>query len=68
MSAKEHLEHFLDCVDYAGHPLPAENVERIPAMVSRLEEVENVLGLIPLLLPNRQVAPKNFGKREATGV
>lgn len=50
----EHLEHFQDCIDYAGHPLPAENVEKILSAVDRLEETENVLSLIPLLLPDRK--------------
>ena len=49
LTQEEHLERFRDCVDYAGNPLPAERVEKILSMVSRLEELEDVCSLVPLL-------------------
>jgi 2-methylcitrate dehydratase PrpD len=50
MSREEHLEHFRDCLDYAGQPLPAQNAEKIVRFVDRLDQSENVLELIPLLV------------------
>ncbi len=54
LTRDEHLERFHDCVDYAGNPLPARSIERIVAMVDRLEEIEDVLSLVPLLLKKRK--------------
>jgi len=50
MTSEEHQECFRDYVNYAGKPLPSENVDKIVSMVGRLEEVEDVCSLIPLLL------------------
>jgi len=47
---EEHTERFHDCVKYAHKPLPKENIEKIIGMVDRLEVVEDVRNLIPLLL------------------
>jgi len=47
---EEHMERFHDCINYAHKPLPAENIEDIVCMVDRLEVVEDVRNLIPLLL------------------
>lgn len=49
LTQEEHLERFRDCVEYADNPLPAEGVEKILSMVSRLEENEDVCSLVPLL-------------------
>ena len=54
LTREEHLQRFRDCIDYAGNPLPPENIEKILAVVARLEETENVLDLIPLLLVKRR--------------
>jgi len=69
MSPQEHLEHFRDCVDYAGHPLPARNIEKILSIVGRLEDTENVLSLVPLLLVNRKRKSNGLEQSlNATGV
>lgn len=47
---EEHMERFHDCINYAHKPLPTENIEKIIRMVDRLEVVEDVRNLIPLLL------------------
>lgn len=47
---KEHMERFYDCINYGHQPLPAENIEKIVSMVDRLEVIEDVRNLIPLLL------------------
>jgi len=49
LTQEEHLERFRDCVEYADNPLPADRVEKILSMVSRLEETEDVRSLVPLL-------------------
>jgi 2-methylcitrate dehydratase PrpD len=54
LSREEHLERFRDCIDYAEYPLPAESIEKILAIVGRLEETEDVRSLIPLLLVKRK--------------
>jgi len=69
MSPQEHLEHFRDCVDYAGHPLPARNIEKILSIVGRFEDTENVLSLVPLLLVNRKRKSNGLEQSlNATGV
>jgi len=50
LTSEEHRECFRDYISYAGKPLPNENVDKIVSMVDRLEEVEDVCNLIPLLL------------------
>lgn len=50
LTKEELLGEFYDCVSYGGKPLPQENVERIISLVGRLEEVDDVRTLIPLLI------------------
>jgi len=50
LTSEEYQECFQDYVGYAGKPLPGGNVDKIVSMVGRLEEVEDVCSLIPLLL------------------
>jgi len=54
LSREEHMERFRDCLDYAGNPLPAASVEKMLAIVARLEETEDVRSLVPLLVRNRR--------------
>ena len=55
LTREEHLERFRDCLDYAHNPLPAKSVESMLSMVNRLEEVEDVRSLIPLLLVKQRM-------------
>ena len=50
LKKEEHIECFKDCVNYADKPLPKVNVENIVSMVSHLEDIKDVRGLISLLL------------------
>jgi 2-methylcitrate dehydratase PrpD len=54
LTREEHLERFRDCLDYADHPPAAKSIEKLLSMVNRLEEVEDVRSLIPLLLVKRR--------------
>ena len=54
LSREEHLERFRDCLDYADNPISAKNVEKMISTVSRLEDIEDVRSLIPLLLEKRR--------------
>ncbi len=55
LTRDEHLERFHDCVDYAEQTRCRRGpIERIVAMVDRLEEIEDVLSLVPLLLKKRK--------------
>lgn len=44
------MDKFYDCVSYGGKPLPQENIERIVSLVGKLEELDDVRVLIPLLI------------------
>ena len=46
----EHVKRFQQCLDYARTPPPKENAERLISMIDRLEDVEDVRSLIPLLV------------------
>lgn len=50
LTSKEYQECFQDYVSYGGKPLPSGNVDKIVSMVGRLEKVDDVRSLIPLLL------------------
>lgn len=52
LSKEEHLEHFKDCIAYADSPVLAANTERVISFVDRLEQTNDVRGLIPLLTVN----------------
>lgn len=46
---EEHLERFRDCVAYAEKRRPEPDIERILDLIGRLEMIEDVRTLIPLL-------------------
>jgi 2-methylcitrate dehydratase PrpD len=50
LTDEEHKERFEDCVNYAGKPLPRENIDKIISSVNTLEQLEDVRVLIPLVL------------------
>lgn len=50
LTREEHIGRFYDCIDYAGKPLPRANAEKVLALVSQLEELQDVCDFIPLLL------------------
>jgi 2-methylcitrate dehydratase PrpD len=50
LTQKEHEERFWDCMDFAPVPIQREKAEKIISMVARLEELEDIRILIPLLL------------------
>ena len=50
LTYEEHMARFQDCVDYAGKPLPKRNIEKLVSLVDRLEDVEDIRSLIPLLM------------------
>jgi 2-methylcitrate dehydratase PrpD len=50
LTRKEHEQHFWDCMEFSSASLPRERAEEILSQVSRLEELDDVRRLIPLLL------------------
>lgn len=52
LGAKEHMERFRDCVDYANARIPEFNVngDRLLTELGRIGSLEDVRSLIPLLL------------------
>lgn len=46
----EHMERFYDCVNYADNRISMSNIDKILSLIARLEEIEDVRNLIPLLL------------------
>ncbi len=50
LTYEEHMERFRDNVSYGGKPLPKENVDKLVSLIDRLEELEDVRVLVPLLL------------------
>jgi 2-methylcitrate dehydratase PrpD len=50
LTEEEHFERFKDCLRYGGKPLQGNNGEKIFSMVGNLEEVSDVLDLIPLMV------------------
>jgi 2-methylcitrate dehydratase PrpD len=53
LTAEEHAERFRDCINYSEGLLPQEQVEEIASLVGRLEQVDDVTRLIPLLIPEQ---------------
>lgn len=49
LTQKEHEERFWECMDFAPVPIQREKAEKIISMVARLEELEDIRILIPLL-------------------
>lgn len=50
LTQEEILERFWNCIDFAKKPFPKEKVERLVSLINKLEEVEDIRSLIPLLL------------------
>ena len=50
LTGDEIMERFRDHADYAERPLPKENLERIVALIDRLDDMADVRTLIPLLV------------------
>lgn len=53
LSEAEHMERFWECVAFAEQPWPRADVEEIISLVGKLETLEDVRVLIPLLLRGR---------------
>lgn len=53
LTNQEHAKRLRDCISYAGKPLPRGNIDKLIWSVNKLEEVEDVRSLIPLLLTNK---------------
>lgn len=50
LTKEENIERFEDCISYAKKPLPPGNIEKVVSLIHKLEEVEDIRCLIPLLL------------------
>jgi 2-methylcitrate dehydratase PrpD len=49
LTDEEHRDLFQDHVSYGGKPIPKENVTKLVSIIDRLEELQDVRHLIPLL-------------------
>jgi len=58
LTDEEHMERFRDCVNYADRPIPEPRIERLLAEIARLEYIEDVRILIPLLVPSESESNK----------
>jgi 2-methylcitrate dehydratase PrpD len=50
LTREEHEQHFWDCIEFSGGLLQRERTEEIVSQISRLQELDDVRRLIPLLL------------------
>ena len=50
LTKEEHLQRFRDCIDFAAKPLPEEKIKDLVDAVNSLEEMDDIRGIIPLLL------------------
>ena len=50
LTREEHEQRFWDCIEFSGGLLPRERTEEIVSQISRLEELDDVRTIIPLLL------------------
>jgi 2-methylcitrate dehydratase PrpD len=50
LTRDEHLQRFRDCIDFAAKPLPEEKIKDLVDAVNSLEEMDDIRGIIPLLL------------------
>jgi len=50
LTQKEHEDRFWDCVNFAARPMEKKAAEKIIASVQRLEELEDIRILIPLIV------------------
>lgn len=49
LSKAEQVKRFQQCIDYAPKPPSKANVDKLVSMIDRLEDVEDVRSLVPLL-------------------
>ena len=50
LTKKDHEQRFWDCIDFAERLIPPETAEKIVSLVDRIEALEDIRMLIPLLL------------------
>ncbi len=50
LSQEEHLRHYWDCIESMSQGLLREDAEKIPHLVNRIEELEDIRTIIPHLL------------------
>ncbi|MFC1860895.1 MmgE/PrpD family protein [Chloroflexota bacterium] len=53
LNEDEHMARFRDCISYGGKPLPQDNVDKLVSLVKRLEDVEDIRRLIPLMMSEK---------------
>ncbi len=51
LTKKDHEQRFWDCIDFAERPISRRTAEKIVSFVDRIESLEDIRTLIPLLLP-----------------
>jgi 2-methylcitrate dehydratase PrpD len=49
LTTKDHEQRFWDCIDFAGRPIARETAEKIVSLIDRIEALEDIRMLIPLL-------------------
>ena len=49
LTTEDHEQRFWDCIDFAGRPIARETAEKIVSMIDRIEALEDIRMLIPLL-------------------
>lgn len=49
LTQREHEERFWDCLNFAARPVERQSAEKIISLVTRLEELEDIRNLIPLV-------------------
>ena len=50
LTKKDHEQRFWDCIDFAGRPIARETADQIVSLVDRVEAMEDIRRVIPLLL------------------
>jgi 2-methylcitrate dehydratase PrpD len=50
LTTEEIMERFWNCIGYAKKPLPEEKVEKLVSWIGKLEQLEDIRSLIPLVL------------------
>jgi 2-methylcitrate dehydratase PrpD len=49
LTTEDHEQRFWDCIDFAERPIARETAEKIVSLIDRLETLEDIRTLIPLL-------------------
>jgi 2-methylcitrate dehydratase PrpD len=55
LTKEEHLDRFRGCIEYAGKYYPQQNMSKIVSLVDRLEKIEDICTILPLLQGGRQI-------------